>query len=222
MPASHRSPTRPPARPRLPEVDAVIFDLGNVLCRFDFAHAFRTWSEVLSLPESRLREVVRFDDWVDRYERGHLDTDTYHRHVADSLGVDLSPHDFASGWNAIFEGEIPGMAEVVAATQTRVRTVVLSNTNALHASFWREAYAGILSGMERVFTSHEIGHRKPDPDAYRVVLDYLGLPPSRVAFFDDQPTFVDGARALGIRARQASDAAGVARDLVALGVLPSA
>lgn len=203
-----------------PEVDAVIFDLGNVLCRFDLRHAFRVWTELLEIPEERLREHVAYDEWVDRYECGQIDTDAYRTHLAGALGTELAPDVFAHGWNAIFEGETPGMAEVVARTQARVRTVVLSNTNALHAEFWRSEYASILSGMERVFTSHEIGARKPTPGAFAAVIDYLGLPPSRVAFFDDQPRFVDGARAVGLRAHVVTDAAGVARDLTGMGVLP--
>jgi len=207
---------------RTPEVDAVIFDLGNVLCRFDLGHAFRAWSERLGIPAARIAEHVVYDEWVDDYECGRITTDDYRSHLARSLGTELSPADFAHGWNAIFEGETPGIDEVVAAAQRRVRTVVLSNTNALHAEFWRSEYAGLLGGMERVFTSHEIGARKPDPAAFGAVIDYLGLPPSRVAFFDDQPRFVDGARAIGIRARVVTDAAGVARDLAGMGVLSGA
>ena len=41
---------------------------------------------------------------------------------------------------------------------------------------------------------------KPHPEAYRLALDALGLPPARVLFVDDQPANVAGAEAVGIPA----------------------
>ncbi|MGH9035690.1 MAG: HAD-IA family hydrolase [Acidimicrobiia bacterium] len=44
------------------------------------------------------------------------------------------------------------------------------------------------------------GVMKPDPGAYGLALDALGLAPERVLFVDDQPTNVSGAEAVGIPA----------------------
>jgi putative hydrolase of the HAD superfamily len=54
--------------------------------------------------------------------------------------------------------------------------------------------------FERVFSSHLIGHRKPEPAAYQVVLDYLQMPPAQTWFFDDNHDNVDAANKMGIHA----------------------
>ena len=56
----------------------------------------------------------------------------------------------------------------------------------------------ILTYFEKIFTSHEIGARKPEPEAFQTVLDYLDIEPGKVAFFDDSPKNVQGANAVGI------------------------
>lgn len=48
--------------------------------------------------------------------------------------------------------------------------------------------------------SSEIGVRKPDPRPYLLAADLLGLPCDAIAFIDDNPTYVEGALAVGMRA----------------------
>ena len=54
------------------------------------------------------------------------------------------------------------------------------------------ADAEVISGIEKVY--------KPDPAIYRICESRMGLPPSRLVFFDDCPANVEGARALGWQA----------------------
>jgi putative hydrolase of the HAD superfamily len=49
------------------------------------------------------------------------------------------------------------------------------------------------------FFSCRIGATKPDPAAYRAVLDRIGAAPAHVTFVDDRPANVAGAEAVGIR-----------------------
>jgi glucose-1-phosphatase len=51
-----------------------------------------------------------------------------------------------------------------------------------------------------VFTSHEIGHRKPQPESFEHVLRAIGVPPPEVLLFDDLEPNVEAARALGLQA----------------------
>ena len=199
-------------------VDAVIFDLGRVICHFDFDHLFRIWSERLDRPEAEIRQAIVFDDAVLAYETGRIDTETYRRHAESCLGQPLPADTFEAGWNGIFEGLVPGMEVVVPATANTVRTVILSNTNDLHARYWRREFADVVAHTEREFCSHEIRARKPDADAFRTVIDYLGLPPSRAVFFDDIADFAEGARAVGLQAHRTLDAATTAGHLRSAGI----
>lgn len=75
--------------------------------------------------------------------------------------------------------------------------------------------------FDRAYYSYEVGHAKPSAGYFRHIVADLGLPADRVAFIDDAPANVTGARTAGLRAalhRTAGGAAGLAADLRRLGV----
>jgi putative hydrolase of the HAD superfamily len=99
-----------------------------------------------------------------------------------------------------------------------VRLVVLSNTNEVHTSRWRGLYPELEGLFERMFLSHELGARKPEPAAYRAVLAYLQLPPGRVAMVDDRVENIEAAEELGMRGVVAEGTASIIEGLRRLGL----
>lgn len=197
-------------------IDAVILDLGGVICRYDFERAYRVWRAETGLTTDELQARIRGTDLAHRFERGELEPAAFVSEVNAAIGAAFTEEAFTASWNDIFLGYTDDIESLVPRIAERVRLVCLSNTNELHARFWRDAYTECLSHFERIFTSHELGARKPDAAAFRPVLEYLNLPPSRVAFFDDVEAFVLGARAVGIRAYRVTSTEGIARDLAPL------
>ena len=60
-------------------------------------------------------------------------------------------------------------------------------------------YLGIISQVDAVVLSFEVGSVKPYPEMYATALDELGVAAVDAVFIDDQPTFCVGAEAMGIR-----------------------
>ena len=54
-----------------------------------------------------------------------------------------------------------------APVKRRYRLLLLSNTNELHSRQFRGQFAEVLDRFDRLFLSHEMGLRKPDPRIYR-------------------------------------------------------
>ena len=95
-----------------------------------------------------------------------------------------------------------------------------TNQQSYRGGHMRRVY-GIDRHFDRTFYSYEVGHAKPSTDYFAHIVAELGLPAGQVAFVDDAPANVRGARLAGLRAalHRASDgAAGLASDLAALGV----
>ncbi len=67
-----------------------------------------------------------------------------------------------------------------------------------------------------VALSCDMGVAKPDPQAYEIIAEKLGLPTKECVFVDDQPKYVDGAKAAGMRALLYSDVGQLQRELEAL------
>jgi len=55
------------------------------------------------------------------------------------------------------------------------------------------------------FSSHLIGHLKPDKEAFEFVVAALGCAPERILFLDDNRLNIDGALAVGMQARRTMD-----------------
>lgn len=75
-----------------------------------------------------------------------------------------------------------------------------------------EVAAGIdalewLEPFERRFFSCRLHRIKPEPEAYKEVIEGLGAQPADIVFFDDRGANVEAAERMGIRAHLFTDAA---------------
>lgn len=79
-----------------------------------------------------------------------------------------------------------------------LRVGVLSNTlPSLRESL---AYHGLAPYVDGFFASCALGVAKPDPKAFLLALEGLGLAPEETLYLDDDPENVEAARRLGLRA----------------------
>src|SRR5258707_11969922 len=134
------------------------------------------------------------------------------------MELELSDAQFLDGWNAIFTGEMPGIAPLLARAGKRLPLYAFSNTNSAHVGHFTKSYADVLSHFREIFLSSTIGLRKPDAAAYDHVVKAIGVPASRIVFFDDLAENIEGARARGLTVVHVTSPRDVASALAALGI----
>jgi glucose-1-phosphatase len=198
--------------------DALLFDLGRVVFDIDFSKAIACWANHAGCQPSDIAGRFAADDVLKQYESGKIGDAAYFAQLRAQLGVGISDAQLLEGWNAIFVGEIPGIAPLLARAAERLPLYALSNTNPPHIAHFSNAYADVLSHFRELYLSSRIGLLKPDAAAYDHVVKAIGLPASRILFFDDLAENVDGARARGLNAVQVKSSADVAHALDALGI----
>ena len=89
---------------------------------------------------------------------------------------------------------------VAAATAAGLETAVLTNDlYDFHDQAWIDRIR-VLAEVGCVVDASRHGTRKPEPAAYRLVLDRLGVAPDQAVFVDDQPANAVGAAAAGMAA----------------------
>ena len=198
--------------------DALLFDLGRVVLDIDFNRTLTCWAGHAGCEPSDI--VGRFvrDEAYRHHEIGRISDQAYFDSLRASLGIGISDAQFLEGWNAIFAGEMPGIAPLLARAAGRLPLYAFSNTNAPHVEHFSKAYADLLGHFREVYLSSAIGLRKPDAAAYDHVVDAIGVPASRIVFFDDLAENVEGARARGLLAVHVGSSADVAAALDALGI----
>lgn len=181
-------------------IRAVLFDLGGVLLDIDFDRALASWQRHSRLSAAALRETFRFDEHFHAHETGHLDNEGYFGHLRQVLALDCGIADVQAGFNAILIGEIAETVQLLEPIRARVPCYAISNTNPAHVEHMERSFPGFLQRFTHVFTSHEIGHRKPNAAAFEHVLRAIGVPPAEVLLFDDLAPNVAAASALGVQA----------------------
>lgn len=188
--------------PSPPQIDALLFDLGNVVIEIDFQRVLARWARDAGCAPDRLKRDLVIDEPYKRYERGLSDLSDYFAHLRVALDVTLTDEQFLEGWNAIFVGEMAGIGKLLEAAKQHVPLYVFSNTNRAHEIFWAKQYADVLTHFRKLFVSSTIGLRKPDREAFDYVAGEMGVAPSRILFFDDLAENVMGAKAAGFHAVQ--------------------
>lgn len=199
-------------------ISALIFDLGKVVFDFSLDSAVAAWAGAAGLETERLKSRLVQNEDFSRYERGELELEFIHRKLCDTIGREIPLGLFTAAWLDIFRGEIPGIRSVLQELRRHCRLVALSNTNADHARVWRRLYGDVLACFDTVFASNEIGARKPEPRAFAIVLESLGLLPAEVVFVDDSQENVRAASALGMPAILFRNVPQLRRELIILGV----
>jgi FMN phosphatase YigB (HAD superfamily) len=208
--------TRPLLSPGV--ADALLFDLGRVVLDIDFNRTLTCWAGHAGCGLAHLVGRFSNDETYRRHERGEIDDTEFFARLRASLGVELSDAQFLEGWNAIFAGEMPGIAQHLARAAERLPLYAFSNTNRAHVEHFSVAYADVLGHFREIFLSSHIGLRKPDAAAYDHVVKAIGVPASRIVFFDDLTENIEGARARGLLAVHVTSPGDVADALAALGI----
>ena len=177
-----------------------MFDLGGVVFHVDFTKAFLHWAECARVPARVLASRYCVDVRYEQHERGQIEADAYFDSLREMLDIAISNEEFTAGWNSVFDDELPGLGELLSSLSTRIPIYAFSNTNFLHQAVWMERYAETLSSFREVFTSCDLGLRKPERTAFERVAAKMNVSLEEIMFFDDTRENVDGARICGMNA----------------------
>ncbi len=198
--------------------DALLFDLGRVVLDIDFNKTLAMWAGHAGCEPAHLVGRFARDEIYQRHETGEVSDAEFFESLRTSLGIGITDAQFLEGWNAIFAGEMPGIAALLARAAKRLPLYAFSNTNGAHVEHFSEVYAPVLGHFREMFLSSAIGLRKPDAAAYDHVVKAIGVPASRIVFFDDLPENIEGARNRGLTAVHVTSPDDVAGALAALGI----
>jgi glucose-1-phosphatase len=138
-----------------------------------------------------------------------VSADEYLRGFGERIGYPLSAAQWVQARRAAIE---PDLAVLSLARQLSTDHPVgmFTNNPLLLKRHIAEVFPAVpdIFGTRAVFSA-ELGRSKPDPEAFRRLAARLGLAPAEILYFDDDGTYVAGARAAGLSAHPVSEAADV-------------
>ena len=178
-------------------ISAFLFDIGNVLLRFDFSLALKKLAAESGVhdPEAVLARIERVKE---AYEDGRIARAEFLRQTREVLGYRGSDEGFIAAWEEIFEPNAPMLA-LVERLHGRFPLYLLSNTSDIHREYVFRRYP-VFSRFTAGTYSYAVRASKPGAEIYQHAIRAHGLEPGRTFFIDDLLPNIETARAMGFRA----------------------
>ena len=178
-------------------VRIIIFDLGNVLLKFDVRIIARKLAERFSLDEDKLFDLFFDSPLTGIHDDGKIDEREFHRRVMEMFNINMAFEEFRDIWVDIFT-ENTDVAELVQFLLKKYKVFLMTNINKMHFDYIKGKFA-IIKEFDKVFTSYEVGERKPHPKIFNAAISYADARPEEIVFIDDRKELIEGARKMGIR-----------------------
>ena len=177
----------------------VVFDVGNVLLRWDPRNLYRKLFEDEQRMEWFLANVCT-SEWNVEQDRGRdwdeavaLLLERHPEHESPIRAFHERWHETVSG---VFEENIALLQRL---QEAGVPTYCITNFSSAKFREAQERYP-FLTSFDGVIVSGDERLLKPDPAIYRLLLSRYGLAVEDCLFIDDSPANVDGARSVGMQA----------------------
>jgi len=193
----------------------IVFDLGNVLVRFDTESFLNGYSDIEK--ELFYKEIYRSENWL-RFDNGDLTedelTDTVCSHIPECYRDDAKKlirwYDLTS--------QIEGMEQLVTLLkECGYKIYLLSNTSEAFHRYCKRF--PVLKHFDGLFISADHHMLKPDARIFNKFCETFSLTPSECVFIDDTEANVNGAKNVGFEGIVfKSDASELKKELDALGV----
>lgn len=193
-------------------IKAIIFDFGRVITAQKPLSLFRSYEEELGLDPDTINSIM-FDSqaWQDAL-LGRKTTEEFWHLIGPELGLNTADevNRFRRRYHAD-EAINEAVLDLIRKLRGRYKLAILSNSPP-DLTRWLVDWE-MRDLFEVVFCSGDEGMIKPDPAAFKLTLERLGVEPGEAVFIDDTPEHVEAARKLGIQGIIFTTAAALKDDL---------
>ena len=200
-------------------IEAVVFDVGRVLYRWDLRILFEQLIEDEERLEFLLSEVVT-EQWHFQHDAGRPLGDMVPERQAQFPDYADALDAYRTRFNETIPGPVPGSLEIV--RELHERDVPLYAITNFGAEFWDgfRPTAPIFDLFRDIVVSGKERIAKPDERIFALAARRFGHDPDKMLFIDDNAANIAAARGLGWQVHHFLDASRLRNDLEARGLLP--
>jgi len=177
------------------KIEAVIFDLFGVIVTDALS---QMTGRIAHSNPAGYREIK---DLMHLTSKGLVDREKSNKRIAELLGLPLDEYR-----RQITDGEAKNteLLAYIKVLHHTYKTAILSNISkgGIERRF---SQTELDEYFDVVVASGDVGYAKPEPEAYELVADKLGVRLDACVFTDDIEAFCDGARSVGMTAIHYTD-----------------
>jgi glucose-1-phosphatase len=183
-------------------VKNIIFDLGGVILNIDYQRPIEAFKALgIETNYSKQEQAEVFD----LLETGKMSADEFVEILLKKAKVGTTHQQIEHAWNSIILDFPLRRLQLLQQLQLHYNLYLISNTNAIHEEAFNDllfrtcGYPGLAVFFDKVYMSHHVGLRKPNPEIFKLVLSENNLQANETLFLDDSLQHIESASALGIQ-----------------------
>lgn len=175
---------------------AVVFDLGQVLVRFDYKYFVDKVNKIKPGIGEQFIELYKQNYHIHRdFEKGLISEKVFIDQMLEYLDHKIDGETFCRYWSDIFSLNVDVVA-LLPEIKKNYKLYLVSNTNSIHQKYGYQHYE-FLKIFDKLFLSHEVGFVKPEKEIYQAVEKFSGFPSNEHIFIDDILEYVEAAKSIG-------------------------
>lgn len=182
----------------------VIFDLGGVILNIDYQLTIKAFNNLgaanFQFAYSEHNQKTLFDN----FEVGRIAPEDFRKKLKEQYNLNISDQEFDEAWNAMLLDIPIEKIEFIKnlRLQQDIKTFLLSNTNTIHFQAFHSQHGHEVFSecFNKEYYSYQVGKRKPNPEAFLMILSENNLLPEQTLFLDDINQNVESARTVGLHA----------------------
>ena len=186
-------------------VKHIIFDLGNVILDIDYQLTVDAFGKLGVADFASHFSKQKQSSFMDDFEMGKVSQYEFIDYAMQFCKEGTTAEDVIDAWNALLLDIPIRRLQILQQLQLDYDMYLLSNTNIIHEEAYNKTvkeicgYENLNFFFDKVYLSHRIGKRKPNADAFEIILKENNLLPEHTLFIDDSIQHIEAANALGLQ-----------------------
>ncbi len=180
-------------------IHSIIFDLGNVIIKYDDYIFFRKISKHTKLSLNIISKIMF--PLFERFSQGKINSSQFFNEALIKCELkNLSRNTFFKFFNSVFISLNYKILDFIITLKKikKYNIYLLSNTNYIQFGFLQKSYKHLFKIFDDIFLSYELKCRKPNHEIFEIVLSSINIPPENCLFIDDMDDNIKTARILNI------------------------
>lgn len=185
------------------KIDNIIFDLGNVILDIDYQSTIKAFEKIGIENASILYSKSSQTKIFDQLETGKITKEDFILEIQKIISK-ASKSEIINAWNAIIKDLPESRIDILKNLKDKFSIFLLSNTNSIHIDYivkkiGERKYDEFYNLFDKVYYSHEVKLRKPDPNIFKLVINENNLKIKNTLFIDDSIQHINSAKKLGLQ-----------------------
>ncbi|MFP4497031.1 MAG: HAD family hydrolase [Vulcanimicrobiota bacterium] len=181
---------------KIPDIKAIIFDLGNVIIKVDPTPSLKKISSLTGFSQLEIEKRVLDEELITKHETGQIPSGNVMKSFREKLGNKVEIEKTTQLFQEFLKEPLIA-PDFLSQLGLRYPLYLLSNTNKIHYEHFINSYP-YQNIFKEVFLSYKIKHMKPDTRIFEFAINKISLKAHNLLFIDDSVKNVEAAVSMGI------------------------